>query len=73
MNEYQSQPMYVRIRHYVDNVAQLSRKQIAINMGVTESQVSLILSGKRRLYVDEYERLCKAIAVSPLKFFSPQG
>ena len=71
MEHISQEPMYARIRDYVDNVADLSRKQVAINMGVTESQVSLILSGKRRLYIDEYEKLCRAIAVSPMKFFGP--
>ena len=68
--EQTREPMYKRIRRYVDDVAQLSRKQVAINMGKSESYVSLILSGKRRLDVDEYEMLCKAIAVSPIKFFN---
>lgn len=72
MSDNQLIPMHERLRHYVDHVAKLSRKQVAINMGVSESRVSLILSGKRRLSVDEYERFCAAIAVSPLKFFCQQ-
>ena len=68
--EQQREPMYKRIRRYVDEVACLSRKQVAINAGMTESQLSLILSGKRGLRVDDYENLCRAIAVSPARFFN---
>lgn len=46
----------------------LSQKVIAINMGITESQVSLLLNGKRRLTVEDYLNFCRAISVSPTKF-----
>ena len=60
-------PVYKTMREYV--VANdLSQKVIAINMGITESQVSLLLNGKRRLTVEDYLRFCRAISVSPTKF-----
>ena len=51
-------PTFERVRHYIDDVAQLSRKQVAANMGFTESKLSLLLSGKRKMSVDEYGGLC---------------
>ena len=60
-------PVYETMREYV--VANdLSQKVIAINMGITESQVSLLLNGKRRLTVEDYLCFCRAISVSPTKF-----
>lgn len=61
--------MHERIRDYIEE-RELSRKIIAANMGVTESKLSLILNGKRRLTVDDYEALCRAMAVDPGKFYS---
>ena len=68
--EQKQEPVWMRVRRFIDDEAHLSRKQVAINMGKSESYVSLILSGKRHLDVDEYEQLCRAIAVSPMKFFA---
>lgn len=60
-------PIYEMMSEYV-RMNNLSQKIIALNMGCSESQVSLILSGKRRLLLDEYLNFCRAIAVSPTKF-----
>lgn len=61
-------PTFERVRHYIDDVAQLSRKQVAANMGFTESKLSLLLSGKRKMNVDEYAKLCRVLAVKPARF-----
>ena len=47
----------------------VSRKQVALSMKVSESKLSLILSGKRKLTVEEYLCMCKALALPPQKFF----
>lgn len=60
-------PIYKQLRDYV-YANGLSQKVIAANMGCTESQVSLLLNGKRRLTVEDYLLFCKAIAVSPTRF-----
>lgn len=60
-------PVYEVMREYV--VANdLSQKVIALNMGCTEAQISLLLNGKRRLTVEDYLSFCRAISVSPTKF-----
>lgn len=56
-----------QLRSYIDSQG-LSRKLIAANMKITESKLSLMLNGKRRITVDEYFDLCRAIAVDPRKF-----
>ena len=62
-------PMYARLCRYISQNG-VSRKLIAVNCGVSQSQLSLLLSGKRRLTVDCYERLCRAMAVDPRKFYA---
>ena len=64
------EPVYQRIRRYVDEQG-ISRKQMAISMGISESKLSLMLNGGRRLTVDEYLLACKALSVPPLKFLEP--
>lgn len=64
------EPIYKRLRRYVDEQG-ISQKQMAISMGISESKLSLMLNGSRRLTVDEYISACKALAVPPQKFFDP--
>jgi transcriptional regulator with XRE-family HTH domain len=61
------QAIYDKMRDYVIR-NDLSQRIIALNMGITESQVSLLLNGKRRLTVEDYLSFCRAISVSPTKF-----
>ena len=61
-------PIYARLKAYVDEKG-ISQKLMAENMNTTESRVSLLLNGKRKMTVDDYVRVCKAIAVPPTKFF----
>lgn len=57
------------IKDYVTE-KRLSQKQIAENMDITEPRLSLMLNGKRKMTVDDYISLCKAIAVPPTKFLN---
>lgn len=65
---YAGTPMYEKIRSYVA-MNNLSRKVIAANMGISESRLSLMLNGKRRITVEDYMDFCQAIAVDPRKFY----
>jgi len=60
-------PVYARMKAYVDEKG-ISQKLMAENMNTTESRVSMLLNGKRKMTVDDYVRACKAIAVHPTKF-----
>jgi predicted XRE-type DNA-binding protein len=61
------QAIYNKMRDYVVQ-NDLNQRVIAANMGLSESQVSLLLNGKRRLTVEDYLSFCWAISVSPTKF-----
>lgn len=60
-------PVYARLRNYVDEKG-ISQKIMAENMHTSESKVSMMLNGKRKMTVDDYVRACRAIAVPPTKF-----
>ena len=61
-------PIHERMKEFfISN--NLSRKAIAANMRISESQLSLMLNGKRNVYMDEYLDFCNAVAVKPCRFF----
>ena len=62
-------PIWENIKDYVTE-KKLSQKQIAENMNITEPRLSLMLNGKRKITVDDYLSICKAIAVPPTKFLN---
>ena len=60
--------MSERVKRYINERA-ISQKLIAANMGIPESRLSLILNGKRRMTVEDYEGICRAMAINPTHFF----
>lgn len=62
-------PICERVREYIIE-KNLSQKIIAENMNISESRVSLMLTGKRRMTVDDYIAICKAISVPPTRFLN---
>lgn len=62
-------PIWEGIKDYVTE-KKLSQKQIAENMNISESRLSLMLNGKRKMTVDDYLSICNAIAVQPTKFLN---
>ena len=60
--------MHERVRAYISDRG-LSQKLISSNSGIPESKLSLILNGKRRMTVDDYESICRAMAVEPARFY----
>lgn len=65
-------PVYEAMRDYVA-VNDLSQKAIALDMGYTQSRLSLLLTGKRRLLLDDYLGFCRAVSVSPTLFLPERG
>ena len=61
--------MHERVKQYISDRG-LSQKIIAANMGIPEPKLSLILNGKRRMTVDDYEMICRAMAVDPARFYA---
>jgi transcriptional regulator with XRE-family HTH domain len=58
-----------RVREYIVG-KDLSQKIIAENMNTSEARLSLMLTGKRRMTVDDYLAICKAISVPPTRFLN---
>jgi plasmid maintenance system antidote protein VapI len=65
-------PVYKKMNDYVTE-NQLSRKAIAINMKISESRLSLMLNGKRRVTAEDYFDFCAAVAVSPIRFMPEEN
>lgn len=60
--------MHEKLKTYIKDHG-LSQRIIAENAGWTEGKLSRTLSGQRRMTVDDYEAICRAIAVSPARFY----
>lgn len=55
------------LRQYIqDN--HIPQNKLACKSGLSENQVSLVLNGKRKLYADEYVRICDALCVAYDRF-----
>ena len=57
-----------KVRQYITD-QKLNQQLIARNMGISSAKLSRMLNGSRRMTVDDYESLCYAIAVEPIRFF----
>ena len=58
---------YERIASYI-RLSGLKQKAIAERAGYSERQLSAMLNGKRKLWADDYERLCSALGKTPNDF-----
>ena len=63
----ESKKIHECVRDYISE-AGISQKLIAQNANMSEGKLSLVLSGKRKMTVNDYLDICKAIAVPPTKF-----
>ena len=59
--------VHEKLRDYVVE-QNIKQKVMAENMDISESRLSMMLSGRRKMTVEDYVSACKAIAVSPMKF-----
>lgn len=71
--ERTNKAMYLHIRSYLEGQQAISRKAVAADAGLSQSTLSRMLTGKRRITIEEYERLCRAMAVDPAAFLSTHG
>lgn len=60
-------PVYKRVAQYISLVG-VSQRLLARNAGMTESLLSRVLKGERRLTVDELVSISKALSVKPSRF-----
>lgn len=59
-----------RVREHIRRM-EVRQGWLARRMGVSEGALSLMLTGKRRMTVDELEQLCAILCVSPETFIKP--
>lgn len=61
-----------RISQYIRN-AGLKQKVVAEKAGYSEKQLSAMLRGTRKIWADDYERICVALGKEPNDFMSVSG
>lgn len=59
----------VKIKNYI-NEKGITQSFVAKKSGISAPKLSATLNGKRNLYADEFEAICKALNVSPTTFIS---
>ena len=60
--------MHERLHEYVIRNC-ISQKALALDTKVTQAKLSQLLNGKRRLTVEDYQRICCALHIDPRFFF----
>ena len=50
----------------------ISQKKLAVDIGMTQHTLSLVLNSKRKLSIDEYQAIINALNVSADKFMMPR-
>lgn len=64
--------VHERVREHIRRM-EVKQSWLARRMNLTEGALSLMLAGKRRMTVDELERLCAILCVSADLFIKPDG
>ena len=63
--------VHERVREHIRQM-QVKQCWLSKRMHMSEGALSLILAGKRRMTVDELERLCAILCVPPDMFVKPE-
>lgn len=58
------EPMYRKLRSYM-RMHRIHQCDVAQSLGCAPSRISELLSGKRRLTVHDYERICLVLGIEP--------
>lgn len=61
----------MELKNYIEHTG-IKQKHISIKAKIPESQLSLILNGKRKCEVGEYASICNAIGAEIGKFIKPE-
>ena len=62
--------VHERVREHIRQM-QVKQNWLSKRMRMSEGSLSLILAGKRKMTVDELERLCAILCVPPDAFVKP--
>lgn len=61
-----------KMRNKIEEMG-LKQKYVSDQAGITESKLSLLLSGKRKIEAGEYANICKALNVSMNEFLEAEA
>lgn len=61
----------IRIKEYLESIG-VSQAFLSSKTGIPTPKLNLALNGKRKLGLDEYEKICWALNVSADKFLRPR-
>lgn len=61
----------IQIKEYIESRG-MTQTFLSEKSGVPTVKLNLILNGKRKITLDEYERVCWALGVDVGKFLSPR-
>lgn len=61
-----------RIQEYINSEG-LKQRVVAQRAGYTEKQFSAMMTGRKRIYAVDIEKICLALDVSPLEFIKPES
>jgi DNA-binding Xre family transcriptional regulator len=64
-------PIYTQIKKHLEENG-IKHMYIAKLLGITESKLSLMLGGKRKISLEEYEFICYVLGVGVDKFMQPK-
>ena len=60
--------MHERLHAYIIRHT-ISQKSLAVDTKMTQAKLSQLLTGKRRLPVEDYQIICQALHLDPRYFF----
>lgn len=60
-------PVFILVRNYI-SAHGLKQKAVALKSKIPYSTFNAMMNGKRRIYADELEAICRSLNVSPEAF-----
>lgn len=63
-------PIYKRLHEYIIR-NDICQKSVAVDAGFTQAKLSQLLNGRRRLMIEDYMRICRALERDPRYFLAP--
>ena len=60
--------IYEAVRKYIEQQG-LKQGFVAERAGITKPAMSMIMTGRRKMYAEDLKAICRALGVSPEEFF----
>ena len=62
-------PIYEQLHEYIIR-NDICQKAVALDAGFTQAKLSQLLNGRRRLMLEDYMRICRALELDPGLFLA---